>query len=156
MRAMRNVNVRSTRGGKNPAQMATQCSFTIGSSSRGGPGSRNNSLPPVSMTCPGAVPCEFGSTRAPSRIKAWRRLRSVIARLNLRKRAAMPSNTSASNCSSRPRARAAPSRVRSSSVGPSPPETITSSARARHCWMASAISSRVSPTTRLPVTAIPR
>jgi hypothetical protein len=79
---------------------------------------------------PGAVPIGFGRTSAPSGKSACFALFSAISRLKRLKNARICSSDSASRTSLRPNARAAISVVRSSRVGPSPPETSTTRARA--------------------------
>ena len=107
-------------------------------SSRGGPGSTTTTQPSVSSTRPGAVPASPSDDRA---LRAGRLLSHAGGEVRVRpceaarRSSATPisisRSSSASTTSSRPATRATSSTVRSSCVGPSPPETRQRSARER-------------------------
>ena len=70
-------------------------------------------------------------TDAPAGTSAWRRLLAAISRPLRENRDRMRSATASSRTSSAPITAARASRVMSSGVGPSPPQTITASLRSR-------------------------
>ena len=121
------------RSGSVAARRERHSASNIGSSSLGGPGSRMTILrwrpTTVSMYCPGALPLALGITSAPSITSAWRALFSGIFMRRAAKRLYIAVRISALRRSPTPSAAAAAWRVRSSSVGPRPPEKITMSAR---------------------------
>ena len=92
---------------------------------------QKKSARPCSSRKPGAVPIGFGSTSAPSGNHACCALFSVISRPTLRKKARIVSSTAGSSRCARPKACASTAEVRSSRVGPRPPETSTMSLRSR-------------------------
>ena len=156
---MRNMRRAMCRSGSVAASRGLHSASYIGSSSLGGPGSRTTILrcrpTTVSMYCPGALPLAFGITSAPSITSAWRALFSGIDMRRAANRLYIAVRISASLRSPTPSAAAAASRVRSSSVGPSPPEKITMSARAIAIRAAPVRSSRLSPTMVLNATETP-
>ena len=95
---------------------------------------------------PGAVPVVWGMTVAPSGTSACRRLESDIVRPRELNMARILSTTSSSRRNGTFITSAMASRVMSSWVGPSPPETMTPSLRARAVRHASTIRSWLSPT----------
>src|SRR5581483_5606694 len=126
----------------------------------GGPGSSMISLSfPSDMPlihCPGAVPFELCNTVAPAITSACFTLFGDIFQpcsANLR---SMACKSSGSRRSLRPSVSATASRVRSSSVGPSPPLKITMSARERAVVLTRTISFKLSPTMLLNATSTPR
>src|ERR1700722_8062144 len=137
------------------ARRDSTCPANMAFNSCGGPGSRITMRPLVSSHRPGAVPRSLSRTAAPSGTIAWRAFTSDIVRPSWRKRASILLITAGSRASFLPKRSATASRVRSSSVGPSPPLAITSSTR----WHASSNAlrngARSSPTTVLRVTSMP-
>src|ERR1700676_2432601 len=131
------------------------CSRKSGLSSRGGPGNSATIRPLSSIQRPGAVPRGFSNTSAPSGTIAWRRLTAGMSRLKLRNRASIARTTSSFRCRRRPRSSASVSRVRSSSVGPSPPLVSTTGTRFSASRNASASNSRLSPTIVFRKTSMP-
>ncbi len=111
--------------------------------------------PLSSSHSPGAVPRGFSRISAPSGTIAWRTLTSGISRFRERKRLSMWRRISSLRRSLRWRSSATVSRVRSSSVGPSPPEEITSGTRFNASRNASLSRSRLSPTIVFRTTSIP-
>ena len=101
----------------------------IGFNSRGGPGSRSTTRGPSSIHCPGAVPLGLSSSVAPSMTNPCRRLMSGICMPRRANLARMRSIVAWSSRMPRPSTRATASRVRSSSVGPSPPVSTSRSLR---------------------------
>ena len=127
-----------------------------------GPGRTTIARSPAGTTRPGAVPTGSSGV-APSGTIACLRFASITAPSSNLKRLAKPrrtsaifSSTSSSRTSSRPAKRATTSAVRSSAVGPRPPEvtirSIPSSARKRS---AASRSSGRSATTRMWATSTP-
>ena len=113
------------------AMRGSTCSRSMRSSSRGTPGMQKKSARPCSSRKPGAVPIGFGSTSAPSGNHACCALFSDISRPTLRKNARIVSSTAGSSRCARPKACASTAEVRSSRVGPRPPDTSTMSLRSR-------------------------
>ena len=138
------------------ASRGTIFSRNIGFNSRGGPGSSAIIRPFSSIHKPGAVPPGLSSGSAPSGTIACRTFTSGISRPKLRKRPWMARRISSLRCSLRPSRSATASRVRSSSVGPSPPLEITSGTRSSASRNAALNSSRSSPTIVLRTTSMPR
>ena len=99
----------------------------------GTPGSSTMMCPRASSHSPGAVPRGFFRTVAPSITMACRSLISGMARPNRRNLSWMERNTSSSRKSFRPSKSATVWRVRSSSVGPRPPDDTITSARSSAC-----------------------
>jgi hypothetical protein len=85
-------------------------------------------------------------TVAPTGTSAWRRLLSGIARLRAANISRMRAATASSGTSSTPITDAIASRVMSSCVGPSPPQTMTASARPNASRSTPTIRARLSPT----------
>ena len=135
-----------------------------GLSSFGGPGSRMTILRKapsgvvqmVSRYWPGALPLALGSRCAPSRTSAWRTLLGGIGMRRAVNRARRLVSSTGSRCSGTFRASARHSRVRSSSVGPRPPERMTMSARPSAMRIAAVRCLRLSPTMVLKATETPR
>ena len=131
--------------GASLARIGTTCSHTIGSSSRGGPGSRKMCGEFFSCIAgkysPGAVPFALCSTMASCGRSACSFTRSVMRRLRRAKRSAIWRMISSSCSSASPRSSAVMSRVMSSVVGPRPPVTSTISARQKVSRSASRIAS---------------
>ena len=94
----------------------------------------------------GADPLGFFTGVAPSGMYAWRLLFSVMVNPRARDLAWIWSKSSWSNTSSRFEASATISRVRSSCVGPRPPDVITRSDRFMARSMTSLIRPGLSPT----------
>ena len=121
-------------------------------SSGGGPGRTTATAPSVSTTSPGAVPA-IPITRPPAGTVACFRTPASNSAYGRLKRSAIRLETSSISCSSSgstrassPAARARSSTVRSSWVGPSPPE-ITSRSAVSPSRIASSNSDASSPTT---------
>ena len=89
----------------------------------------------------GAVPLGFSTGVAPAGMSACLRLLGVVMRLRRWKRSSICATRPGSRMSSRPVTSATISRVRSSCVGPMPPDVITASERS----MARASTSRMRP-----------
>ena len=103
---------------------------TISCISYGTPGTAYTTLPsPTGQHRPGAVPIGFGSGSPPSGTSAWRRLFCGMSRSRVRNIVAMCSASSMRRTSGTPISSAIASRVRSSWVGPIPPQMSTASAR---------------------------
>ena len=114
----------------------------------GTPGSSAAARPCASSNqAPGAVPCALGSLRPRVGTMACLRLFAVGRRPVRAKKASILAHSSASKCSVSPKTSATVSLVRSSAVGPSPPEKTSRSLRS----LASCTSARrragLSPTT---------
>ena len=88
----------------------------------------------------------FSTGMDPSGMYAWRSLFSVIMNPRRRNLASIWANSSGSETSSREDALATISRVKSSWVGPIPPEVITTSDRSIAAVIVSSIRSGLSPT----------
>ena len=82
--------------------------------------------PAMAISNPGARPCGFANTRAPAGTRTWRNWIGVTMFEN---RAAIRSRAASSTTGSTPASFATTSTVKSSSVGPNPPEHTTTSAR---------------------------
>ena len=152
--------MRSTRRCRRPppargASRSATTRSTIGFNSAGGPGSSSRTRPSCSSHKPGAVPNPFGMTSAPSGTIACRRLMSGIRAPRAANRWRMPSRIPACSRSARPVTADTASRVRSSSVGPSPPHSTTSSVRASAARRTASRSSRRSPTIAFARTSMP-
>jgi hypothetical protein len=104
---------------------------------------------------PGAVPKGLSMTLAPRGTIACLRFEADIVRLRLAKKASRWDLMPSFNSSGSPSSSAMDSRVRSSFVGPSPPETRTTSEREAASAMASLITAP-SETTRWRETMRPR
>ncbi len=146
--------------GRSPARRERHCSSKRVLSSVGGPGRRMRVRGPFAVFVvriwPGAVPAELGSMVAVARMSACLRLLGVIARSRAAKRSSILRRTEASGWSVSWRTSATASRVRSSSVGPRPPEKKTRSERRRAVRVASTSCGRLSPTMVLKATGTPR
>ena len=106
------------------------CARTISCISYGTPGTAYTTLPsPTGQHRPGAVPIGFGSGSPPSGTSAWRRLFCGMSRRRVRNIVAMCSASSMRRTSGTPISSAIASRVRSSWVGPIPPQMSTASLR---------------------------
>ncbi len=120
--------------------------------SRGTPGmqaTKHRRDPPTAVSCsanPGAVPIGLARTSAPRGRSACLRLLSVIGRPNLANKAAIAASAAALRSRPTPAAMATASAVRSSEVGPSPPDTKQRSACAAASCKAATISSTRSRT----------
>ena len=129
-------------------------------SSRGGPGSVTATQPPAASTSAGAVPARPTTTapsgtdaclRTPGANSAYgRRSRSATCRVHVSIRA----SSARVRTSGRPAARASSSTVRSSWVGPSPPE-MTSRSCSSPSRSARSSSSGASPTIRTSTGSMP-
>ena len=108
-----------------------------------------------SIQSAGAEPKRFSITRAPRGTSACTTLIFGISLPKRRKRLSTCASASASVRSSLPNAAARPTRVRSSAVGPSPPEVITAPVRSSPSRIARAIRSGSSPTVSCRTTATP-
>ena len=122
------------------------CSSIIRSSSRGTPGMAKKTALPSRIENPGAVPIGFGSTSASVGKNACLRFTSDISRPTRAKKASMTASDFSSSTVFRPKVSANTSVVRSSRVGPSPPETSTKSLRSAARRNASRISAGSSNT----------
>ena len=155
-RAVEAQHTASRAAGRAPAPAARgSVSSALGQSrcsSDGGPGRTTTAPWPVSSTIPGAVPArpseiapagKVACLRTPGSKSAYGR--GSAARRPCARRAPISSCSPSSSTSSRPAAFATSSTVRSSCVGPSPPETRHRSAR-RPSARAASISSGRSPT----------
>ena len=138
------------------ASTSSRTDSSIALSSRGGPGSSSTACCPASSQRPGAVPLALSMTRAPAGTIACRRLMAGISMRRDSNRALILAVIRSSSDSGRSSTPATTSRVRSSSVGPSPPQQTTRSALLSANRSAEAISSRSSPTWLLQTTSIPR
>ena len=130
----------------------------MGSISRGGPGKHQIRARPMLACKPGAVPQLFFKQRAPLGRNACNLLFAVMGRprsLNQRSRSASACS-STSNGSTTSMARRNASRVRSSSVGPSPPVMTRMSWRAESSRNMDSMSARSSCTVRNSRTTTPR
>ena len=105
-----------------PARNPPHSRSNIGFSSRGGPGSKTTTCSPCSIISPGAVPFGLSRTTAPAGTIACRLFTSGIRMPRRSNRARIWSTIEGSSDKGRSRALAITSRVRSSSVGPSPRE----------------------------------
>jgi hypothetical protein len=112
----------------------------------GGPGRATITLPPVRTSQPGAVPTGFSRASPEGMSQACLRFASGIERPRASKRRAAARGTSSTEGVSPTTAEIA-SRLRSSSVGPRPPPTITRSDRDRARSIASTMRPSLSPTT---------
>ena len=113
------------------------CSVHMAFISRGTPGINTAQRPASSSNqAPGAVPWALGILWPRVGTMACLRLLGVGWRPVRAKNAVILAHSSASKCSVSPKAAATVSLVRSSSVGPSPPENTSSSLRAR-AWATS-------------------
>ena len=115
-------------------------------SSRGTPGVKKKRARPMSSAKPQAVPTGLSMISAVAGSIACLRLFGGMMRLRLEKNASIVASHSSFSTSSTPAACAAISCDRSSTVGPSPPLTITASARCEASWKAASRLSRSSPT----------
>ncbi len=131
------------------------CSRNIGRNSRGGPGSKTIVWSRSSIHNPGAVPRGLSSGSAPSGTIAWRTFESGICRAKERTLASIARTMASLRTSLRSSNSATVSRVKSSSVGPSPPEAMISGTRFTASRKASSRSARSSPTTVLRTISIP-
>ena len=122
------------------------CSSSMRRSSRGTPGVKKKRALPMSIAKPQAVPIGLSRISAVTGSIACLRLLGDMTRLRLAKNASIVASHSSLSASSTPAARAAISCDRSSTVGPSPPLTITASARSPACRNAASRVSRSSPT----------
>ena len=104
---------------------------------------------------PGAVPILLSIGTAPLGIITWTTLACDIFRPRLWKNSSSVLRHCSSSTSSVPSTSASAWRVRSSGVGPSPPETRTISARPIASPMAEAISPALSPTVWWETVGIP-
>ena len=109
----------------------------------------------TSIQIPGAVPIGLASGSLPAGNSACTRLRSGIARPRCWKNRSMNSSDGSWSTSSTPASCARASRVRSSSVGPSPPVISTMSARSAAMRNAWTFSSRSSATVVCQWTGMP-
>ena len=105
------------------------CSSSMSLSSRGTPGVKKNRALPMSSAKPQAVPIGLSSSSAVAGNMACLRLLGGMARLRRRKNSSIRPTHSGWRTRATPAAWAAISCDRSSTVGPSPPFTITASAR---------------------------
>ncbi|CDB44597.1 unknown [Firmicutes bacterium CAG:240] len=136
---------------KNPRTL----SLNIGTSSPGGPGRIITHLPFFSSAAPGAVPWLFSNTVPPTgSIACLRLFLGILPPFDL-KYERMRSAVSSSSLSSKPMTSQQTSFVRSSSVGPSPPEVITTSLRPRAVFSSCARRSGLSPTELRCMTDMP-
>ncbi len=119
----------------------------IGIISLGGPGRRSTLFSPSSIITPGAVPFSLSTTIASSGIIACFQLFSVNSKLRLTKYSAILLLDGSCIKSFLPSTFAATSFVRSSSVGPSPPDKITISERSSAVFKTIDNLSSLSPTT---------
>ena len=125
------------------------CAVIISCISYGTPGTAYTILPsPTGHTSPGAVPSGFGIAAPPSGMSACRRLFSGMSRRRARNIVAICSASSMRRTSGTPISSAMASRVRSSWVGPSPPHTMTASARDNRSRSAATMRAWLSPMTR--------
>ncbi len=152
--------MRSTRRDRRPrpaigARRSATTRSSIGFSSAGGPGSRSSTCPSCSSHSPGAVPKPFGRTSAPSGTMACRRLISGMRAPRAANRRRIASTRSGCSRSARPVTADTASRVRSSSVGPSPPHSTTRSVRASAARRTASRSAGRSPTIALALTSMP-
>ena len=122
------------------------CSSSMRRSSRGTPGVKKNRALPMSSAKPQAVPIGLSRISAVVGSIACLLLLADMTRLRRRKKSSMRCSQSSLRTSSTPAARAAISCDRSSTVGPSPPLTMTASARSPDSRNAASNSSRSSPT----------
>ena len=90
---------------------------------------QKNTARPTSSMQPGAVPTGLGSTSAPSGTSACLALLGAISRLSRAKNSSIRRSEGSCTTSLRPKVCASTSTVRSSRVGPRPPETSTISLR---------------------------
>ncbi len=119
----------------------------MGYSSFGGPGSRITLALSVSMIAPGAVPLWFSMTMAPWGSMACFQLLSVGSVPLSAKNLSMAFLLGSCRYRGLPQTFAAVSLVRSSSVGPSPPDRMTMSERPMAVSSACESLSSLSPTT---------
>ena len=105
------------------------CSSSMRRSSRGTPGVKKKRALPMSSAKPQAVPIGLSMTSAVTGSIACFRLFGGMTRLRRRKKSSIRASHSSFRASSTPAAWAAISCDRSSTVGPSPPLTMTASAR---------------------------
>ena len=122
------------------------CSSSMRRSSRGTPGVKKNRALPISIAKPQAVPIGLSRISAVDGSIACFLLFGDMTRLRRRKNASIVVSHSSLSTSSSPAAWAAISCDRSSTVGPSPPLTMTASARSPACRNAASNVSRSSPT----------
>src|SRR4051794_20845681 len=154
---------RDTITARSPARSrrsGSTCCVTMSVISYGTPGTAYTTfLVPVprstSQRSPGAVPIGFGITSPPSGTSAWRKLFSGNGRPRPPKMARMCSTRSSWRSSPTPITSAIASRVTSSGVGPSPPHTITASARSSSSRTHRTMRSRLSPTLRCSHVSMP-
>src|SRR5262249_43140766 len=123
--------------------------------SRGTPGMAITVAPPRRTANPGASPAGLPRTSAPPGTRTWRMLFGVSGAPVLAKRAFMCSSAGGWTTGATPSASAMTSTVRSSSVGPSPPEQTTSSARAVASASARSMSGRSSRQLVIQITVTP-
>ncbi len=121
----------------------------MGRHSAGGPGRATTSRPSRRTHQPGAVPRGLGSQVAEGIFMACLRLASGMAQPRAAKSSSSQRSTSGSGSSSSPKAAATASRVTSSGVGPSPPESTTSRAWPSNCRSSAVRASRSSDTRRV-------
>ena len=122
------------------------CSSSMRRSSRGTPGVKKKRARPMSSAKPQAVPTGLSIISAVAGSMACFVLLGGMTRLRRWKNSSMRVSHSSFSTSSTPAAWAAISCDRSSTVGPSPPLTMTASARSPASWKASSRFSRSSPT----------
>ena len=120
---------------------ATMCCISWGT-----PGTAYTTLSPTGQSRPGAVPLGLGIASPPFGTSAWRRLLAGIARPRDMNISRMASARSSRRSSAVPITSAIPSRVMSSWVGPSPPQTMTASASVRSERSVSTTRAWLSPT----------
>ncbi len=134
----------------------TTCSLTISCISYGTPGTAYTTLPsPSSHSKPGAVPIGFGMASPPSGMSAWRKLFWGMSRRRDRNIVAMCSASAISRTRGTPITSAIASRVRSSWVGPRPPQISTASDRDRRSRSAATIRVWLSPIARCSYESMP-
>ncbi len=139
-----------------PSSRGATCVSNMSFISRGTPGMKYSSLFSTRIRKPGARPFWLRSTSAPAGTRTWCRLFGVTRKFRSPKRARIRCSCSGSITGSTPRTRAATSTVRSSSVGPSPPETQTTRARPAARSRASSMSGSSSVTDERQRTCSPR
>src|SRR5579883_3464632 len=154
-----NTRVAMNAGGSLARSRSRTCSSNMALSSNGGPGSRirfrsRPSYFPLSHW-PGALPLGLGSTTAPSITSACWWLFGVIVEPRAAKRSSSFLRSSGSRRSPTPRASATAWRVRSSSVGPSPPIKTMMSVRCKAFLATETRRSRLSPTMVWSTTSTP-
>ncbi len=101
---------------------------------------------PTGQISPGAVPRSWGMNVAPTGRSAWRALLGAISRRRASNSLRMRSTMAASRSSGTPMTSAMASRLMSSDVGPSPPQTMTASERSSAIRSAETMRPWLSPT----------